>query len=275
MRTPGAGATVTLEGRIASTPATKYRPYRSKPARAANAATWVQFDLGTAAAIEAIRLYPAFDLGDEKNKSYGFPARVRIEGSNEAGFQNAEALLDHPEQELPDPGDRMMYLALRGPAKYRYLRITATELRRSGEAGFALVLSKVEVLSGGSDVAEGRPAAADEQYGNPSDLKQLTRKKRPQGEGIVNNFPENVIPESQWRAAVYKAQTPRTGVTVQDGLFKETLENNIGYLLSSFSVDEMLRPFWERAGQAGAAGSAQAATRSGMSIWPAPMPAAS
>jgi DUF1680 family protein len=42
---------------------------------------------------------------------------------------------------------------------------------------------------------------------------------------------------------------PHKGVELQAGLFKETMDNNIGYLLSSFSVDEMLRPFRERAGK--------------------------
>jgi hypothetical protein len=43
---------VKLEGRMTPYPATKYRPYVSKLAHSAQAASWVQFDLGAATAVE-------------------------------------------------------------------------------------------------------------------------------------------------------------------------------------------------------------------------------
>ena len=243
---------VQLEGRMTPFPATKYRPYESKPARAANTTTWVQLDLGTAATLQGVRLYPSFNLDI---RSLGFPARMRIEGSNTAGFEDAALLFDHTADDLPDPGDRIVYLALPAGAKCRYIRITATQLRHTGgpESGldpeYGLSFAKVEVLSGGRDVAEGRPATADPELGNSRDLAQLTRKPRPQGEGIVTDNPRNVTPASEWEPVGYKAQAPLGGVELQPGLLKETMDNNIGYLLSSFSVDEMLRPFRERAGR--------------------------
>ena len=71
------------------------------------------------------------------------------------------------------------------------------------------------------------------------------------GEGIVTDNPGNVTPASQWRTAQFKATAPLGGVSVKDGqgVFRRAMENNITYLLSSFSVDEMLRPFRERAGK--------------------------
>ncbi len=55
---------------------------------------------------------------------------------------------------------------------------------------------------------------------------------------------------STWRPVAYKALTPTGGVTLDDaGLFKQVMENNIGYLLSSFSVNHMLVPFRQRVGQ--------------------------
>ncbi len=58
-----------------------------------------------------------------------------------------------------------------------------------------------------------------------------------------------MIPAARWRAVANVAAVPLSGVSVQGTLFKRAMENNIGYLLGSFSVDEMLRPFRERAGK--------------------------
>jgi len=240
-----------LEGRIAFAPATWYRPYKSKPASAAATRTWVQFDLGSPLSVDAVRLYPSFDLGDAKNPSKGFPARLKVEGAESGNFSSPALLFDHTQRDLPDPNDRMVYLPLAGTdRKWRYIRVTATVLRPSGDdAAFALCLSKVDVLSGGRNAAELCPASADPQYGNPAELKQLTRRARPQGEGIINDHPANVTPASAWHRPPEPARVPRTGVTLQGGIFHQAMEDNIGYLLGSFSVEEMLRPFWQRAGK--------------------------
>lgn len=107
----------------------------------------------------------------------------------------------------------------------------------------------MEVLAVGRDVAEGRPASADPATANPNELAQLTRKPRPVGEGILTDNPQNVSDPRSWRQVAYHAEAPRDGVELGDGLFREVMQNNIDYLLTSFSVEEMLRPFRERAGK--------------------------
>ncbi len=53
-----------------------------------------------------------------------------------------------------------------------------------------------------------------------------------------------------WKPVPYQAVVPTGGVTLADaGLFKPVMENNIAYLLNSFSVNHMLVPFRLRAGQ--------------------------
>ena len=53
-----------------------------------------------------------------------------------------------------------------------------------------------------------------------------------------------------WKPVPYQAVSPTGGVTLADkGLFKPVMENNIGYLLNSYSVDHMLVPFRVRAGE--------------------------
>ncbi len=55
---------------------------------------------------------------------------------------------------------------------------------------------------------------------------------------------------STWKPVAYHALTPTGGVTLDEaGLFKPVMENNIAYLLNSFSVNHMLVPFRDRAGQ--------------------------
>jgi hypothetical protein len=121
--------TVKLEGRMTPYPATKYRPYVSKLAHSAQTTSWVQFDLGAATAVEGVRLYPNFNM---EIRALGFPARMRIEGSNTPGFETVATLFDGSGADLPDPGDQIVFVATKAPqaASYRYVRLTASELRR-------------------------------------------------------------------------------------------------------------------------------------------------
>ena len=77
----------------------------------------------------------------------------------------------------------------------------------------------------------------------------LTRPVRPQGEGVVTDNPGNIITSEKWNPVAYKAQSPKGGVQLGDGLFKKTMENNINYLLSSFTFDELVRNFYLKAGK--------------------------
>ena len=104
---------------------------------------------------------------------------------------------------------------------------------------YGFEVSKLAVLSAGKDLAEGCPTAADPVYGNINDLPQITRLPRPMGEGVVTDHPENVTLASTWKPVEYQAFAPRSGVTLEGGLFQTVLERNIGYLLDSFTVQEL------------------------------------
>ena len=125
------------------------------------------------------------------------------------------------------------------------------------------------MISGGKDIAERRPVNGDDRFANTKDLAQLTRPPRPMGEGIITDNPANVIPASQWKAVAYRANVPLSGVKVT-GEFKRAMEQNIGYLLGSFSVEEMLRPFRERAGKPVRAG-----LRPPIAFWDTELPGSS
>jgi hypothetical protein len=250
-------ATLRLEDRMTPYPATWYRPYVSRPAAGALSSAWVQIDLGAPFLIDALRLYPNFD---GERKSPGFPAHLKVEGSDTPSFESASVLFDSGSNDLPEPGDRISYLSFLSAKPVRYLRLTGSGLRpiKNAEGGtppsYGLSLAKVEVLAAGRDVAEGRPVSADPVTNNPNDLAQLTRKPRPVGEGILTDNPQNVIDPRSWKQVSNRAVLPCRGVELGDGILRQAMQSNIDYLLTSFSVDEMLRPFRERAGKPVSAG---------------------
>lgn len=246
----GAGWEAVSEGQMAYNPATWYRPYASQLAQGPDTAMWLQIDLGEPKPIDGLRLYPAFRPGDLHANSYGFPSRFRVEAANDSSLSDATVLVDQSGDDFADPGDLVTAFHASAPVHARYVRLTATRLRSAQDGvGYQLALAKFEVLSAGGDVAERRPVSGDPTYANAQDFRQLTRAPRPMGEGIVTDNPSNVIPASQWRQVPFAVTVPVSGVTPQGELFRRAMQNNINYLLSSFSVDEMLRPFRERAGK--------------------------
>jgi DUF1680 family protein len=246
-------APFTIVETMAAGPATYIRPYCSKPVNDPNLMAWVQVDLGSRQVLEAIRLYPSPGVeGEDWPYPFSFstfPRRFRIEASDDRSFTKSSVIADCTGADFTDPRNKVLEYPASG-RQARYIRLTVTGMTPLPKTNtFAFALSKVSVLSAGKDLAEGCSTSADEISANPGDLAQLTRPPRPQGEGIGTDNPGNVIPENKWMPVQYVAQAPHTGVTLQGGVFQTTLENNIGYLLNSFSVDELLRQFRQRAGK--------------------------
>lgn len=243
---------------VAATPASEYRAYRSKSAKTANAPTWVQIDLGLSYPIDSVKIYPAnerlYPGRDEHYAGEGFPVRFRIDVSGRPDLHNARAIVDHTAADFPHPKGAIQKFSGKGTSG-RYLRFTATRLMdiagRKGadpRAGYHLALSKISVFSGGKEIAAGCPVTVDAIYGNDDDAAQVTRAERGGGEGVRVDNPRNVTPASAWKPPVERARKPLGGVKLDGGVFQTALENNIGYLLNSYSVDELLRQFRERAG---------------------------
>ncbi|MGA8041825.1 MAG: beta-L-arabinofuranosidase domain-containing protein [Terracidiphilus sp.] len=238
-------------GRMAWGAGTWYRPYVSKLAHALDQVTWIQIDLGAVCKIDGLRLYPVFTPGDEHANGFGFPARFKVEVADDLSFARPKLIVDQTGSDFPEPYDEITEFAARSISG-RYVRLTAVKLRPAQDGvGYKLALSRMEVVSDGKNVAERCAVTADEAFGNPADFAQLTRPARPMGEGIVTDDPGNVTAPGQWRTVPFRASAPLKGVTVNagKGLFRRAMDNNINYLLTSFSVDDMLRPFRERAGK--------------------------
>lgn len=244
--------------RMAATPATAYRAYRSKPVQNPNVTTWVQLDLAKSIAIEAIQLFPASERSYPGRDGYyggeGFPLRFRIEASEDPTFTQPQTVADFTRAEFPDPEDNITQFVAHG-VRARYVRLTATALRpvksgpKSYSPDYTLTLAKVAVVTDGKDVAVGCNVSADETYGNVALLSQLTRPARQDGEGKHYDQPDAVTDSATWKPVPYKAQTPKTGVTLHGGVFEVAMQNNIEYLLNSYTTNDLLRQFYERTGK--------------------------
>ncbi len=253
--------------RMAATPATAYRAYRSKIAPNPEIESWVQVDLGKSYPLEAIQLFPAsermFPGRDQYYAGEGFPLRFRIEVASDESLSAPVTIADFTQSDFPDPVDNITQYKANG-ARGRYVRLTATRLRAvktnppenlpvgtapKDSPDFTLTLAKMALLSGGRDVAVGCRVSADERYGNPELVAQLTRAPRQDGEGIRYDNPAAVTDPSTWKPPTYKAQAPKNGVTLRGGIFETAMRNNIDYLLTSYSTDDLLRQFYERTGK--------------------------
>lgn len=253
--------------RMAATPATAYRAYRSRVAATPDSMTWVQVDLKKSVPIASIQLFPASERmypgRDQYYGGEGFPLRFRLEASDDANFAQGKMIADFTRSDFPDLKDNITQYAARD-VRGRYVRLTATRLRPikttppanlplgtplTDSPDFALIVAKMAVISGGRDVAVGCAVTADPQYGNTALTAQLTRQPRQDGEGIRFDNPHAVTDPATWRPAKYKAEAPRTGVTLDGGLFQAVMQNNIEYLLNSYTTDDLLRQFYERTGK--------------------------
>ncbi|MEI7424027.1 MAG: beta-L-arabinofuranosidase domain-containing protein [Prolixibacteraceae bacterium] len=217
-----------------------YLPAYSSMAKSNNETKWVQIDLGQVKKIDGIKLLPGVQGWGPA--AGGFPSRFKLEISNDADFKHSVMYEDYTlKEEFPNPDDQVATFASK-EASGRYVRFTATQLRDN-----KLAMTKIMVLSDGKDIAEGCPAT-ESNPNKDSHIELITRPPRPQGEFVVTNNPGNVLPPETWKPIVNKAQTPMGGVTIGEGLFKTTMENNINYLMNSFTFDQLVRNFRVKAG---------------------------
>jgi hypothetical protein len=259
--------------RMAATPSTAYRAYRSKIITNPEVTTWFQVDLGKSLPIQSIQLFPASERGYPGGGVYageGFPLRFRIEASEDPNSNSPSMIADLTAADFPDPKDNITQYAAPEGVQARYVRLTATRLRTlkipdrvqgvglntpsvtlgiKDSPDFTLTVAKMAVLSGGQDVAAGCNVSVDTEHGNIDLAGQITRPAREDGEGIRCDHPEAVTDPSVWKPVKSKAQTPKTEVTLNGGVFQAAMQDNIEYLLDYFSTDDLLRQFYERAGK--------------------------
>jgi hypothetical protein len=217
-----------------------YIPAYSSKAVSNNEIKWIQIDLGSVRKIDGIKLLPG--VQGSGPSAGGFPARFMIEVSDDATFAHSIMYEDYTmRDEYPVPDDVVATFATK-EVNAHYVRFTATQLRDN-----KLAMTKIMVMSDGKDIAEGCKAT-ESNPSTDSNIELITRPPRPQGEFDITNNPGNVMPEKSWKPVAYQAETPLGGVKLEDGLFKTTMDNNINYLLNSFTFDQLVRNFRVKAG---------------------------
>jgi len=130
--------------------------YRSHSATSTDTRKWVEVDLGSVVAIDTIRfLALRYTVGER----LGFPPRFVVEVASRADRSDAEAVMD---QTAEDYNQWVNHIEVSPPdVRGRYVRLTATKLR-DFEGEICLALSQIVVLSGGTNVAAGKPVRASD-----------------------------------------------------------------------------------------------------------------
>jgi hypothetical protein len=124
-------------------------------------AKWVQLDLGKSMPIEAIRLVPARPVDFPDTPGFGFPARFKIEISNDVEFGEVVTAADHTKGDFKNPGDDAYLVMTEStiPTTGRYVRVTATKLwPRTND--FVFALAEMQVISNGRNAAAGATTTA-------------------------------------------------------------------------------------------------------------------
>jgi hypothetical protein len=123
-----------------------------------DAAAWVQVDLGASVPIDEVRLVPARPTDFPDTPGFGFPAKLRVELSDDPMLDSAVVIADDVRPDHMNHDDTPEILRP-GGRRARFVRVAASRLwKRSNDYVFAL--SELEVISGGRNVALGASVSA-------------------------------------------------------------------------------------------------------------------
>jgi len=127
--------------------------YHSQIASNADAAKWVEVDLGTPVVLTEIRLRACSDDFAGIGTGFGFPVRFRVDVSDAPiDSSTSTVLLDHETSDAPNPHLAPFVIATK-EVPVRYIRVTASKLaiRRND---FILALAELEAIdTDGNNVA--------------------------------------------------------------------------------------------------------------------------
>ncbi len=111
----------------ASRPDSPTNGYHSAIYPQPDATVWVQVDLGSTVPIEEIRLVPARPTDFPDTPGFGFPARFRVEVSDDPTFARAEQVAADSHPDHLNVEDEPYVIRPRGRSA-RFVRVTATRL---------------------------------------------------------------------------------------------------------------------------------------------------
>ena len=117
--------------------------YHSQIVKRQGEEKWVQLELSQITDFASVRLIGAYDDFAGIGAGFGFPARFRVEVSDEATFAgDARVLVDHTKRDFPNPGVAPVTIA---GGRGRFVRITATKLAER-KNDFIFALGEVQIM---------------------------------------------------------------------------------------------------------------------------------
>ena len=129
--------------------------YHSAISKEQSATKWVQVDLGVARELTEVILTGCHDTFNNIGAGFGFPARYKVELSDDAKFtQGVTIIADFTGADVPNPGVKPQRFSL-AKLKGRFLRVTATKLGLR-KNDYILALAELQAIDAkGRNVALG------------------------------------------------------------------------------------------------------------------------
>jgi mono/diheme cytochrome c family protein len=129
--------------------------YHSAISKEQSALKWVQVDLGVSRELTEVILTGCHDTFNNIGAGFGFPARYKVELSDDAKFtQGVTVIADFTGADVPNPGVKPQRFSL-AKLKGRYLRVTATKLA-TRKNDYILALAELQAIDAkGRNVALG------------------------------------------------------------------------------------------------------------------------
>ena len=157
---------------------------------------WITIDLGSSQPIGQVVLFPAHPAGYPAG--FGYPVRFRIETSNDNATFTIFA--DRTATDEANPGD--VPQAFDGSTTARYVRVSATQLRKIYGNSYSLALAEVEVYALASNLALRRGVTARSGVGFPqwhrSKATDGVRVSTPTSEGYHSIYTNPDPFQNEW-----------------------------------------------------------------------------
>lgn len=150
------GATTT---RVIAPVVSQANGYHALEAPSADTTKWVQVDLGESMPIDEISIRPARPTNFTDTPGFGFPARFKIEASDDPRFAGPTMIADHTSADVPNPGAVDQIFRAQGVTG-RFVRVTATRLWERPGGVYCFALRGMQVFSLGANVSDGKTVSA-------------------------------------------------------------------------------------------------------------------
>ncbi len=131
--------------------------YQSQITLSSDTIKWVQVDLGKETPIDEVCLVPV-QQPKRPSSAFGFPARFRVDLSNDELFGSYHTVAGQTKSDFPNPGSTPYVIKNIGQAG-RYVRVTALSPSQESSYWF-FALAELAVSSKGENVAAGKRASS-------------------------------------------------------------------------------------------------------------------